>query len=102
MAVVVAAEDVLAVLALRLETSTDNENTGMDSESCAETAKGRDECDSSTILTARVCAMLLPVLLSVYFTSSWIAEDWRASQPLCLPAVNIEVRVNVVDGGALW
>ena len=41
--VVLVAEDVLAVLALRLEVSSGDENTGMDGESCAEAAKGRDD-----------------------------------------------------------
>jgi hypothetical protein len=46
MVVVLLAEDALAVLALPLEVSSGDENTGMDGESRAEGAKGRGEGDS--------------------------------------------------------
>ncbi len=39
------AEDVLAVLTLRAEVSSGDENTGMNGDSCAEAAKGRNEGD---------------------------------------------------------
>ncbi len=39
------AEDVLAVLTLRPEVSSGDENTGMNGDSCAEAAKGRNEGD---------------------------------------------------------
>jgi hypothetical protein len=45
MVVVVVAEGALAVLTLRPEVSACDENTGMDGDSCAEAAKGRDEGD---------------------------------------------------------
>jgi hypothetical protein len=44
MVVVLVAEDVLAVLTLRPEVSSGDD--GMEGESCAEAAKGRDEGDS--------------------------------------------------------
>ena len=44
--VVLVVEDAPAVLALRPEVSAGDENTGMDGDSCAEAAKGRDEGDS--------------------------------------------------------
>ena len=46
MVVVRVAEDALAVLALLTELSAGDENTGMDSDSCAEAVKGRDKGDS--------------------------------------------------------
>ncbi len=46
MVAVPVAEDALAVLVLLPEVSAGDENTGMDGDSCAEAAKGRDKGDS--------------------------------------------------------
>jgi hypothetical protein len=86
MAVVLVAEEVFAVLTPGPDVSVGNEDKGMGGECCAEAVKGPDEGDSWIILTARssdtnVCALLLPVLLSVFLTT--LCSPFATIMPLC-------------------